>query len=519
MAELVNTFKLRKIDFSLHILGMSLLIVSIYSIWSTSYNIKDSGLSFGKISSCQGSCKYRTPEDYFWLDARGNQAVVDKSLVFTPGQSMASVLLNSGSRLTLYPNSLVQITSTKKGASIDIIEGKVNFEKNANSNSVEKLSVKGKEVDVDQTPIAELSAIPESLKVSAPDSLMLSQSSVDLNLNIANGKSPFQITIEDEGEEKTIVSEKNNLLVKLSKSGIYSLKIKDAAGEIASRFVTVEDMRVPVITSPRNGDIVYSKNFQPLGSFDSENTEFKIISGESDVYLGSLNQLPKNLADKEYTLSARIKRGQNVSEWSPPIQFQVVQTKLPKLIQSNDTLFFTKASLSWKRTIPALHRIVIRPQNDLEILNITTNSDSYTFSSKNSGKFQWMVEPLFIDANEKSSWQTFQLVNPEEFLLGPEDESVLLSEDLDKNVAFRWKGISSNDLKLQLEIKGKDFRKKIDVTGLNDYELTLPVLRNYKWKMVFLYRDQTYETPEVSFTVDAPPPVEPIKNNEIIIKD
>jgi len=109
MTELINSFKLRKIDVSLHLLGLMLIIVSGYSIWSTSYDQKEGGVSFGKITTCQGSCKFRTPVDYFWLDARGEQSVVDKSMVFTPGQSKASILLNSGSRLTLYPNSLVQI--------------------------------------------------------------------------------------------------------------------------------------------------------------------------------------------------------------------------------------------------------------------------------------------------------------------------------------------------------------------------------------------------------------------------
>jgi hypothetical protein len=118
----------RTVDLFLISFGFLLMIVSGYSIWSTSYSHHPTILPAGKIVKCQGGCKYKSPDDYFWVNAYNNLSVLNKSMVYTPSQSSARIVLNSGTTLTLYPNSLVQIIIDKKGSTIDFMEGKINFD-------------------------------------------------------------------------------------------------------------------------------------------------------------------------------------------------------------------------------------------------------------------------------------------------------------------------------------------------------------------------------------------------------
>jgi hypothetical protein len=521
MAELVNSFKIRKFDLSLHVLGVTLLIVSIYTIWSTSYEIKDTSLSFGKISTCKGSCKYRTPDDYFWLDARANQSVVDKSLVFTPGQSKATVLLNSGSKLTLYPNSLVQITNTQKGATIDIIEGKVNFEKSRNSQGFEKLTIKGQDVKLEpgQFNSGEIAALPELLNVSSPESIFLVDSEVNLDVKINNGLPPFELTLEDQGDEQNLISKTHQASFKLKKPGLYSLKIKDSAGEISTKLISVEDLRVPIITSPSEGDIVYAKKFQLLGTFDADFTEVRIISNGKEVFLGDFSRMPDSLENGDTSIQARIKRGERYSDWSKALNFQVVQTILPQFSGESGEVFISTANLKWRKTLPVIHKLIIRESNGRDVVTLTTNSDAHLFQAEKSGLYQWAVDPLFNESNEKPVWQNFTFINPKEFLISPFDKAIIVSEEVEENVNFSWIDISQSQLKFFLEIKGKEFKKRVNVSQFKNYNLDLPVLKNYKWKIVFDHKGKEIETPESSFYLDAPPPVEAIKSNEILIKD
>jgi hypothetical protein len=521
MAELVNSFKIRKFDLSLHVLGVSLLIVSIYTIWSTSYEIKDSSLSFGKITTCKGSCKYRTPDDYFWLDARANQSVVDKSLVFTPGQSKATVLLNSGSKLTLYPNSLVQITHTQKGTTIDIIEGKINFEKSRNSNGFEKLTIKGQDLKLEPGLLnsSEIAAVPELLNVSTPEVLLLVDSEVNLDVNINNGLPPFELTLEEQGEEKNLSVKTHFASFKLKKPGLYSLKIKDFAGEISTKFISVEDLRVPTITSPREGDIVYAKKFQLLGSFDADFTEIKLTSNGREVFFGDFNRMPDILENGKTSIQARIKRGGKYSEWSQLLNFDVVQTVLPQFVGESGEVFISNANLKWRKALPVIHKLIIRESSGREVVSLTTNSETHVFPADKSGLYQWTVEPLFNETNERPVWHNFTLINPIEFLISPSDKSIIVSEEIEENVNFSWIDISKSQLNLFLEIRGKEFKKRFNVSQFKNYNLDLPVLKNYKWKIVVDHKGKEIETPEFSFYLDAPPPSEAIKSNEILIKD
>ncbi len=521
MTELINSFKLRKIDVSLHLLGLMLIIVSGYSIWSTSYEQKEAGLSLGKITTCQGSCKFRTPVDYFWLDARGEQSVVDKSMVFTPGQSKSSILLNSGSRLTLYPNSLVQITSNQKGASIDIIEGKVNFEKSVNSNVTEKLSIKGKEINFfpDLSLGADFSVTPELLVVEIPEKVLLKDIETAVKISIKNGKPPFQLKIEDQFNAEELTSTMNDIIINLSHPGLTGVKIVDADGQTSSKMIQVEDLRLPWISFPKNGDVVYAKNFVPLGTFDPDFTEFQIKSGDQDVYFGDLGQFPKNLRSSEYSLSARVKRGEQFSDWTHPVNFSIVQTMLPQFENDDKLVFFNKALLKWKKSIPAIHKLLIRESTGKDVVNLTTSVDSYQFETQQSGLFSWLIEPLFNDSKEKGVWRNFYFINPQRFLIGPEDRKIFVSDELTQKVEFAWTKLPSDVSNLSLEIRAKEFKKVIDVTGLNQYELDLPVLKNYRWKILFNHSKMVSETPELSFKIDAPPPLDSIRSEEIVIKD
>jgi hypothetical protein len=442
-------------------------------------------------------------------------------MVFTPGQSKASILLNSGSRLTLYPNSLVQINSNQKGASIDIIEGKVNFEKSVNSNVTEKLSIKGKEINFlpNETLGSELSVTPELLVVEIPEKVVLKDFEAAIKIIIKNGKPPFKLKIEDQFNADELTSAMNDITIKLSRPGITGVKIVDADGQESSKMIQVDDLRLPSISFPKNGDVVYAKNFLPLGQFDSDFTEFRIKSGDQDVYIGNLSQMPKNLKNSEYSLSARVKRGEQFSDWTPPVNFLIVQTILPQVENDEKLVFFNKAAINWKKSIPAIHKLLIRESSGKDLVNVTTNVENYHFETHHSGPYSWLIEPLFNDTKEKGVWRNFYFINPQSFLIGPEDKKVFVSEELTQKVEFAWTKVPSNVLSLSLEIRAKEFKKVIDVTGLNQYDLDLPVLKNYRWKILFNHSKMVSETPELSFKIDAPPPLDSIRIEEIVIKD
>lgn len=101
MAVLTAPFTKKTVDLSLIMFGVTLIIVSGYSIWSTSYTRQSTSLPSGKILKCRGGCKYKSPDDYFWLDGQNELDVLDKSMVFTPSNSTASIVLKSGTKITL----------------------------------------------------------------------------------------------------------------------------------------------------------------------------------------------------------------------------------------------------------------------------------------------------------------------------------------------------------------------------------------------------------------------------------
>jgi hypothetical protein len=297
------------------------------------------------------------------------------------------------------------------------------------------------------------------------------------------------------------------------------VKIVDADGQASSKMIQVDDLRLPSISFPKNGDIVYAKNFLPLGQFDVDFTEFRIKSGDQDIYLGDLSQIPKNLKNSEYSISARVKRGEQISDWTQPINFLMVQTILPQVENEDKLVFFNKAFINWKKSIPAIHKLLIRETNGKDVVNLTTNLENYLFETQRSGPFSWLIEPLFNDSKEKGVWRNFYFINPQSFLIGPEDRKVFISDEITQKVEFVWTKIPSDVSNLSLEIRAKEFKKIIDVTGLNQYELDLPVLKNYRWKILFHQAKMVSETPELTFKIEAPPPLDSIRSEEIIIKD
>ncbi len=529
MAELTAPFTKKTVDLSLIIFGATLIIVSGYSIWSTSYRRKMTTLPTGKILKCIGGCKYKSPDDYFWLDGQNELDVLDKSMVFTPNHSTASIVLKSGTKLTLYPNSLVQITNGSKGSSIDIIEGKINFEKISPS-SFEKITVKGKEIPVPvPTPeaamsseeiLTEISVEPELLEVKAPAMISLRTSPAVVNLEILNGTPPFKVYIEDNEEKSKFVTSSSSVAYKIKDPGIYNLKIEDSLGSSVKKLLTVEDLSVPEIESPKNGDILYTKSFRPNGKYNLEETELELKLNQAVVFRGLQSSIPRNLIPGFYTLSARRKNNTDYGDWSVPVNFQLVETKRPVLENFDESIYFNQVTLRWKRALAGVHLLIIKNEKNEEVIRIPSNEEQFVFTHKKMGKFSWTVTPMNENQlDEKNEWRGFHLIDTTQLLKEPFDKQRIISESLEEKVTFRWAEFYQRNLEVKLELKDEKNKKIFDVSGESYLELELKNVKNYKWKLILKKDSETIYTPEFTFNLDAPPPVRPISSEEIILKD
>lgn len=522
MTEFSAPLTKRSVDPFLIALGLLLMIVSGYSIWSTSYKLQTSILASGKIVTCHGGCKYKSPDDYFWLGAYNNLPVMDKSMVFTPSQSTATIILNSGTKLTLYPNSLVRITSNKKGSTIDIIEGKINFDKIIQSTN-DKIMLKGKEMEMptsNEKAVAEISAEPELLEIKAPEMVFLRGSSILVPVEIQKGKGPFRAHLEGVEKEEESASHRTEFSHPVHKPGIYTLKVTGDSGVFATKLLNVIDLRLPELIVPKSGDHLYSKSFRPQGEFDPEQTEFSLTRENNTVFKGLMKSLPTDLPPGNYQISARKASGNVFGDWSSPVSFYLVTSKIPQIDISNGAVFFEKVRLRWKKIMPVPHILTIRNIITKEELKVTLVEESFDYVPKLSGKFSWSVGPLLIDGfNEKVESLAFTFIDLSTFLIEPSDRKQFLTSDLKESIEFKWLPIEDANLSLSLELKNEKRKSYYTVTGEDSFLVELPNVKDYKWRLVFKTIDGEFSTPERSFQIEPPPPAAPIREDEIIFKE
>jgi hypothetical protein len=525
MSEVSAQITKKSVDISLVGIGLMLIIVSGYSIWSTPYLLKTSFLPSGKILQCIGACKYKSPDDYFWLDATTDLAVVDKSMVFTPNNSTATILLSSGSKLTLYPNSLVKITTSKKGSTIDIIEGKINFDKLLSPSVTEKITIKGKELEVapvnEESPtMTEISAEPELLEVKTPEVLFYRNAAAIAELLIQNGKGPFKIYLDGQQATSLVTTSQSEFSYKIHSPGVYNLKIEDSTGSFVTKLLNVVDLSIPEIKAPLNGDFVYLKTFKPSGDFDPNETEFKLSKDNNEVFLGKIQNLPKDLKVGAYELKARRFKLSQVGEWSRPISFTLVDSKRPFIETKNHSIFFDQATLRWKRRLPVLHLLTIKNENTLEEVKFNLVDEQFEFSPRESGQYVWSLRPILeTNAEEKIDVGQFSVIMTSHLLQSPQDKEHFISSSLEEEVTLSWASFPSEDVSVSLEIRDQKNKKVYDVTMKDSLTLELNTLQNYRWKLVLKTDSGTASTPTYSFVIDAPPTSAPIKAEDIIFKD
>lgn len=522
MTEFSAPLTKRSVDPYLIALGLLLMIVSGYSIWSTSYKVQKSILATGKIVTCHGGCKYKSPDDYFWLGAYNNLPVMDKSMVFTPSMSSATIILNSGTKLTLYPNSLVRITSNKKGSTVDIIEGKINFDKII-PNTNDKIMLKGKEMELSKSnekAVAEISAEPELLEIKAPEIVLLRGSSVLVPIEIQKGNGPFRAHLEGVDTEEESASDRAMFSHQVQKPGIFTLKVTGDSGVFATKLLNVVDLRVPELIVPKIGDHLYSKSFRPQGEFDPHQTEFSLTRENNIVFKGLIQSFPIDLPVGNYQISARKFSGKALGDWSLPVSFNLVTTKKPQIDISNGTVFFDKVRLRWKKTLPVPHNLTIINMITKEELKLTLVEDFFDYVPKLSGKYSWSVGPLLIDGlNEKVEPLAFTFIDLSTYLIEPGDRKQFLSSDLKENIEFKWLPIADANLSLSLELRNEKRKSNYTVTGKDSFLVELPNVSDYKWRLVFKTIDGQVSTPERSFKIEPPPPAAPIREDEIIFKE
>ena len=522
MTEFSAPLSKRTVDPYLIAFGLLLMIVSGYSIWSTSYSLNPTILSAGKIVRCQGGCKYKSPDDYFWMNAHNNLSVLNKSMVYTSAQSSASIVLHSGTTLTLYPNSLVQIIIDKKGSTIDIMEGKINFDRVA-PNGSDHIRLKGKELLLPKSVddgLAEISVAPEFLVMTTPEIVFLRGSNTFVPVTIKNGVGPFLTHLEGDGDDKGTISDESIFSHKVKNPGIYTIKVEDSKGSFATKLVNIIDLRVPELKTPLSGEFLYSRSFSPTGQFDPLKTEFSLSRENAVVFKGPILAMPKDLAPGNYQISARKIFDNESGEWSSPISFKLVNSKRPQIDGLNSSLFFDKVHLAWKKILPVVHMLTINNLKTSEQVKFALTEESFDYFPKQSGEYSWSVSPVVLDGfDEKTEQQMFTFIDLATFLIEPKDKVLFTSSELKEEVSFKWSLLSDKDLSMVLELKTGKNKDSHSVSGKDSLQLELPNLKDYQWRLVFKANDKIFMTPEKSFKIEPPPPVAPIREDEIIFKD
>ena len=521
--ELSSSFNKKSIDSTLILIGFCFIIVSGYFTWSTSYVHDLSEPIMGRITTCSGGCKHKSPSDYFWLSGQTGMPVVNKSLVYAPINTKTVIQLISGNKLTLYPNTIVQINISAERASIDIISGKIEFKKVTKSEGREQITINGAPISngmmVSPEPfVEEISAEPERLKAIAQDRIFLKNKEASTKIDIENGFPPFELEIEDSENFKKIKSNSNTLNYSFQESGIFTLKIKDSNGDVVRKLVQVEDLNPPHITTPQDGDYIFQRNFKIEGDIESDSEILLTKSGE-EFFKGNITNMPRELPIGKYELIARKSIESQFSNWSKPVAFTIVETVQP-IILTNEKIFINQANLKWKRAIPVIHTLIIKIKDTGEELRYVVPDEEFQFHPDISGKYYWTVFPSYRQGiTEKPIYREFSLLNLNTIRTTPRPNEKFLSEETQESVLFEWTENITESIESFLEISSDYFSKEIDIKNLDQLELDLKTNKTYRWRMSFEVNNKKYSTDYFNFSLTVPQPAPPIKVEEIIIKD
>lgn len=521
--EIPSSFSKKSIDLTLVTLGLALIIVSGYFTWSTSYVHEISESVLGRIITCNGGCKYKTPSDYFWLNGQSDMPVVNKSLIFAPINSKTIIELSSGNKLTLYPNTIIQIKSMANNASIDIISGKMEYKrvnKNEKNDIITINGVKAEMVEmVTPEPFVQVvSALPERLEATAIETVYLRDKPISTEIEIKNGNPPFELHVEDFKEFGIVKTNKKQTNYTFNKPGIYNLRISDSNGNSTTKLIQVQDLSAPQITYPSDGDYVYQENFKIRGTF-SEMSEILITSSGNTFFRGPIANCPKVLPEGKYELKIRNSIENQFTEWSSPVSFMAVKSIQPKIL-SQEELYFNKAFLKWKRTIPVVHKLVLRNEDTGEEIYLNIPEEEFIFYPQESGHYSWSIFPLIsMNTNEVPQFKNFTYINLKTVQHFPTSNSKVSSDNITENVSFSWFDLSNDQIITVLEIVSEDFSKQIDVTNLYNLDVELKTNQVYRWRLVFKFKDQKATSEFRTFSLIVPQPLSPIRVEEIIIKD
>jgi hypothetical protein len=369
--------------------------------------------------------------NYHWINTKDGDQLQANDQVFTYDDSNAKIILKSGSKISVSPNTLISLNQLENDNSINVEKGIILADLNEETKAL-KININGKEV---------------SLR-SKQAKLQISSTAGESRIDIVSGNATFKI----DNIQKTLMPGQQIT------SNNKDIAIKDISLLIKTPSIdqiVLEDQ--PIQFSWKSKDKVQFEI--------SNDMNFKQILKSYDL---TVNNISLKLKSSIYYW--RIKTSNEVST---PRVLNVYPNVTTKLISpSNEILLIKqsdgkKISLNWNDKYYKKFELSVKGPN--KDLSKTINGSSYILDLSQNGEYFWKVKPISKNNHSWSNENSFTLSQP--FLpsaprvITPKANELISLFDESKFI-FRWTGNNksnylvsiSRDLQESLPIFTKSIR-------------------------------------------------------------
>lgn len=553
--------KLRKLDQTLLVLGLILIVISFYQLFFQSRENFGNEKALGTLSLTEAVVKTKSALALDWRDAFIGGEVTENQLIYTDANSSADVVFIEGDKITISENSLVKIRSGKNpGLSVEkgFVRAKVegdtplivsmngqdfslsgdgaDVQINLNSGKGEigvlsgSITVEGKGVkenldknlalNIDGNQFATKAITFQQLTPERQKKIYIPSGTTPIRFSwVPANKGKLYLAQNAELEGAQVHEGTGELLLDLG-AGQYHWKIEDEKGSsLISSFQVVEESALKILR-PLQGqkvDVLEQMNVSTsvVLQWKGESAQrYKVEWDQGEVKSRVIKgtNIPIEV-DKAGSLKWRVRvedAERPHAVWSDWQEIDVNIIRLPKVpvelaphqvdYQIYEETVHEDIKLTWQSIHPAEIEILM-PSGE-QVVKLVKDV-SYLLETKAPGAYQWRArsKDVFKRVSEWSDWRNFEIQNfTEEY--GDGVRKIQLKRP-DQEVKFTWEKTADGEASFQLS-RNKDFSDIIvqkSVVG-EATSVVVPDIGDFYWKV-------SNGKPKKVIIEKAPAPVKP----------
>lgn len=510
MSTYPKRWSLEKNDAGLILVGILLIIISIYHTWSTVFITNQILFQSGRLLKCSGDCKYKGPDNFLWTDAFKNKSLDDNSFIYTQQETIAKIDLLSGNKLTLLPSTIVRIiTNGPNKNQIEVIKGKIKYTK-VNGQSDVIIADEGT-IETSQST-EEFSSGQLNFDIQNEKLIALRQEDVSLKLKIVGGAPPYSISTK--GKVLQVDAQKPEYILRYTTPGIDYITITDRNGTKSESFVEIMDLQKPQILFPKNFQSLKVKNFYLGTNLKAASPVVAELVNDKFKDVLPLSSVEENLAMGMNRIRIHNRYEDMTSEWSEWVEFRIVEANYIEVITPNNQWHLKSIYLSWAN--PNQETLYLTIWDHLKKIVVKKSIQDHFYKFEGKGKFSWTIDSKPNLASSSKS-MNFELLSEYYLNLMPQDKTEMAWKSSNSFIELNWQREKISEPFpefLIIESRGK-LLEKISVKNKNSYVLKIAPGVQYSWRLQFIKNKISYDTTPHMFQMGLPPKLNPIKANEI----